>query len=60
MIGTSNLFRVFGVRMLHGETWPASLDWTTQFVVVLGHWLWLRRHGGDPSVVGRIGRPQTG
>ncbi len=36
MIGTSNLFRVFGVRMLHGDAWPPSLDWTSgQYTVVL-------------------------
>jgi putative ABC transport system permease protein len=54
MIGTSNLFRVFGVRMLHGDTWPVSLDWTSgQYVVVLGHSLWQQRYGSDPSIVGR-------
>lgn len=53
MIGTSNLFRVFGVRMLHGDTWPESLDWQRQYVVVIGHGLWQRRYGGDPAIVGR-------
>jgi putative ABC transport system permease protein len=53
MIGTSNLFQVFGVRLLHGDTWAETLDWNTQFVVVLGHALWQRRYGGDPAIVGR-------
>jgi putative ABC transport system permease protein len=62
-IGTSNLFRVFGVPMLQGESWPEALDWNTNFTVVLGHGLWMRRYGGDPSVVGRAvqldGAPYT-
>lgn len=57
MIGTSNLFRVFGVSMLHGDTWPAALDWTSgQYVVVLGHGLWRQRYGSDPAIVGRAVR----
>jgi predicted permease len=54
MIGTSNLFRVFGVRMLHGDTWSPSIDWTSgQYTVVLSHALWQQRYGSDPSIVGR-------
>jgi putative ABC transport system permease protein len=54
MIGTSNLFRVFGVRMLHGDTWSPAIDWTSgQYTVVLAHGLWQQRYGSDPSIVGR-------
>jgi putative ABC transport system permease protein len=53
-IGTSNLFRVFGVQMLHGASWSPALDWTSaQYTVVLGHSLWQQRYGSDPSIVGR-------
>jgi putative ABC transport system permease protein len=53
IIATHNLFRVLGVRPLHGDTWPASQDWTEQFLVMLGHDVWTRRYGSDPSMVGR-------
>lgn len=53
MIGTSALFRVLGARPVAGEVWAESLDWTTQFTVMLSYGLWQRRFGGDPSIVGR-------
>ncbi len=51
---TANLFAVLGVAptlgraILPGEDVPGG-----ERVAVLGHALWLRRFGGDPSVVGR-------
>jgi putative ABC transport system permease protein len=53
MIGTANLFRVFGLRPVHGDSWPPTLDWTTQFTVMLSHGLWQRRYGSDPAIVGK-------
>jgi putative ABC transport system permease protein len=53
MIGTTALFRVLGVRPVAGDTWSESLDWTTQYTVMLSHGLWQRRFGSDPSIVGR-------
>jgi putative ABC transport system permease protein len=50
---TSNLLRVLGVEPVVGETWPASLDLTRQYTVVLGYGLWRRAFGGDPSIVGK-------
>jgi predicted permease len=48
-----NLFDVLGVRPQLGRTWPASDDGTRVFSVVLGHDLWQRRFGGDPTIVGK-------
>jgi putative ABC transport system permease protein len=50
---TSNLLRVLGVEPVVGATWPTSLDLTRQYTVVLGHGLWRRAFGGDPSIVGK-------
>ena len=53
-VATPNLFRVFGVPLLHGrgftadETGPPPAD-----VVILGHELWRRRFGGDPRILGQ-------
>jgi len=47
-------FDLLGVHVAHGRSFRA--DETTpgrHRVVVLGHGLWQRRFGGDPSVVGR-------
>jgi putative ABC transport system permease protein len=48
-------FGVFGTRALHGRLFK----WTEDRphgppVVVLSHGFWLRRFGGDPSVIGRV------
>jgi putative ABC transport system permease protein len=49
-----NYFRVLGVAALHGRTFndeesrPGGPP-----AVVLSHALWMRRFGGDPSIVGR-------
>lgn len=53
MIGTANLPRVFGLRPIQGDTWSASLDWTSQSTVMLSHGLWQRRYGSDAAIVGR-------
>ena len=50
-----NFFRVMGVQAVRGRVFTpqdeASLD--RQPVVVLGHDFWMRRFGGDPTIVGR-------
>lgn len=55
IIATHNLFRVLGVRPVHGDVWPAAQDWTEQYLVMLAHDLWSRRYGSDPAMVGRAG-----
>jgi putative ABC transport system permease protein len=52
-ITTSELFAVLGVRMVQGSVWPSSLDFTRQYMVVIGEGLWRRRYGSDPAIVGR-------
>ena len=47
-------FGVFGARVLHGRTFrPAEDRPRGPHVVVLSHGFWLRRFGGDPSILGR-------
>jgi putative ABC transport system permease protein len=49
-----NLFRVLGVVPMLGRGFTADEDRPNgAAVVVLGHELWQRRFGGDPSIVGR-------
>src|SRR5918998_305205 len=49
-----DLFGVLGVRPLLGRTFrPDDEQYGSHRVVVLGHRLWTRRFGSDPSVVGR-------
>lgn len=48
---SSSFFDLLGVRPLHGDVFHAGT--TDTAVVVLSHRLWLRRFGGDPSIVGR-------
>src|SRR5688572_548896 len=48
---SSSFFDILGVRPLHGDVFHAGT--TDTAVVVLSHRLWLRRFGGDPSIVGR-------
>jgi putative ABC transport system permease protein len=50
---TSNMLRALGVEPVIGAMWPTSLDLTRQYTVVLGHGLWRRAFGGDPSIVGK-------
>jgi putative ABC transport system permease protein len=51
-IGSSTLFEVLGVRPIYGDIWPASQDFTRQYLVVLSHRLWQQRFGGRPDVIG--------
>jgi putative ABC transport system permease protein len=50
---TGDLFRVLGVRMEIGDTWPAIDDRSRSFEIVLTHELWERRFHSDPTVIGR-------
>lgn len=52
-IGTSNLFRLLGVRMLYGDTWGAAVDFQREYRVVLSHGLWQQRFGGRTDIVGQ-------
>ncbi len=57
-------FRLFGARVLHGRTFTPEEDRPNAGkVAVLGHGLWTRRFGSDPTVVGRSitigGEPHT-
>jgi putative ABC transport system permease protein len=51
---TANLFSVLGMQPLLGRTFaPDDEGPTASPVVVINERLWLRRFGGDPSVIGR-------
>jgi putative ABC transport system permease protein len=52
---SAGYFELLGVGAEHGRTFAASEDSTpgTHPVVVVSHSLWMRRYGGDPSVLGR-------
>ena len=51
---SSDYFRLFGAGVLAGRTFSAEEDRPAgPRVVVIGHGLWKRRFGGDPSVLGR-------
>jgi putative ABC transport system permease protein len=51
---TSAFFDVLGVQALHGRTFRDDEDaFGRHYVVVLTHGLWVRKFGGDPSVIGR-------
>ncbi len=52
---TSNLFPVLGVRAAVGRTFHPDEDLSGNHprVLLLSHRLWMRRFGGDPSVVGK-------
>jgi putative ABC transport system permease protein len=61
---TASLFKALGVAPLKGRAFTDEEDRPgNDGVVVIGHALWQRRFGGDPSVVGRgvtlDGRPAT-
>ncbi len=50
---SSTMFEVLGVRAVHGAIWPAALDFTRHYTIVLSHGLWQRRFGGRPEIVGQ-------
>jgi putative ABC transport system permease protein len=51
---TSNYFRLFGAPFTLGRTFTADEDRAgSAKVVVLSYWLWERRFGGDPQIVGQ-------
>jgi predicted permease len=50
---TANFFSVLGVQPVLGRAFTAADDTSGARVVVIGHSLWQRRYGGDPSIVGR-------
>jgi putative ABC transport system permease protein len=50
---TANLFAVLGVQPLLGRTWRPDEDVPGTRVAVISHGLWLRRFGGDASLVNR-------
>jgi predicted permease len=51
---TTNTFDVLGAALLAGRGFSdAEAGPTPAPVVVIGHGLWQRRYGGDPSVLGR-------
>lgn len=52
-ITTHDLFTVLGVPPAIGGTFPATLDRSRGFGLVISHGLWERRFGRDPNVVGR-------
>jgi putative ABC transport system permease protein len=59
---TANTFSTFGVEAAIGRTFTAQEDVPNgPDLVVLGHGVWSRRYGSDPSIVGRSilinGRP---
>jgi putative ABC transport system permease protein len=50
---SSTVFEVLGVKALHGDIWPSSLDFTRHYNVVLSHGVWRQRFGGRPDIVGQ-------
>lgn len=50
---TANLFRVLGTGFAHGTTWQEGTHRQRNPVVVLGHEVWRRRFGSDPSIPGK-------
>lgn len=52
--GSPEIFRVVGIELLHGRVPGSEAEAAAEGPqVLLGHGLWMRRYGGDPSVVGR-------
>jgi putative ABC transport system permease protein len=52
-ITTSNLFRVLGMPLARGSTWPSAYDRSRQFALVISHGLWVRRFARRPDIVGQ-------
>jgi putative ABC transport system permease protein len=52
-ITTHDLFRVLGVQPLIGSTFPARLDRSRGFGLVISYGLWQRKFGGAADIVGR-------
>lgn len=50
---TATVFDVLGVTPVHGAIWPATMDFTRHYTVVLSHRLWQRQFGGRTDVVGQ-------
>jgi predicted permease len=52
---SENYFSVLGINAALGRMFVAGEDWSSHKAppVVIGHGLWQRRFGGDPSAVGR-------
>ena len=54
---SSDYFDTLGLKMQLGRTFVADEDHPeTRYEAILTHGLWLRRFGGDPSIVGRTVR----
>mgnify|MGYP002381281190 CR=1 FL=1 len=61
---SANFFDVLGVKPMFGRTFvPSDEDHNADAVLILSHKYWQSRHGGDPSIVGRVfqmnNRPHT-
>lgn len=50
---SASMFDVLGVRAMHGEIWPSTLDFTRHYTVVLSHGLWRQRFGGRADAIGQ-------
>lgn len=51
---THTVFPLLGAKPAHGRFFVENDDWPgAPTIVVLSHSFWMRRFGGDPSVVGR-------
>jgi predicted permease len=54
---SANFFELLGVRPIHGRTFlPEDDQPGAQAVLVLGHSYWLKSHGGDPNIIGKVFR----
>jgi putative ABC transport system permease protein len=54
---SANFFDVLGVRPLMGRTFrPEDEAHGADAVLVLGYRYWMKSHGGDPAIVGRVFR----
>ena len=61
---SANFFELLGVTPIYGRTFlPEDDQPGAEAVMVLSHKYWLRSHGGDPNVVGKVfqmnDRPHT-
>jgi predicted permease len=50
---TANLFRVLGVRLVHGSSWEEGAQRARNPATVLNYELWRKRFGGDTAIVGK-------